>query len=133
MGPDSGHDLERLVAASAGKKPAAAGDLVGQVVNRGVRCALRIDGQLQAGQRVEPVRIAAVLADQDLRLERPQQRRHDGMEGTQPSGVRGPAGSATLTADPSAPGPNVSAGSPVPGHSVAGCSCRLIVSTRGSS
>src|ERR1017187_5761713 len=44
-----------------------------------------------------------------------------------------PAGSATLPAEPSAPGPPVSDGSPVPGHSVAGCSCRLIVSTRGSS
>jgi hypothetical protein len=37
-----------------------------------------------------------------------------------------------LTADPTAHGPIASAGSPVPGHSVTGCSRRLIVSTRGS-
>jgi hypothetical protein len=63
------------------------------------------------------------------------------MEGTQPPSVV-PVGSATLTADPTAPGLPAPAdslvsvhrprpGSPVSGHSVTGCSCRLIVSTRG--
>jgi len=50
----------------------------------------RVDRQLQASHRVEPVTITAVLADQDLRPERPQQRRHHGVEGTQPPGVGGP-------------------------------------------
>ena len=44
-----------------------------------------------------------------------------------------PGGSATLTAVPSAPGPPVSVGKPVPGNSIWPVSCRLIVSTRGSS
>ncbi len=44
-----------------------------------------------------------------------------------------PPGRATFTADPAAPGPPVSLARPVPGNSSAGVSCRLIVSTRGSS
>ncbi len=83
-----------LVAAAAGEQPAAAGVLVRQLVDRGVRGALGVDGQLQVGQRVVPVRVAAVLADQDLRAELPQQRRHDGMEGAQPPGVAGAARAA---------------------------------------
>ncbi len=44
-----------------------------------------------------------------------------------------PAGSATFTAEPSAPRAPVSSGHPVCGNSVLGCSCSEIVSTRGSS
>ena len=40
------------------------------------------------------------------------------------------ADSATLTADPSAPGPPGWAGSPVKGNNVTGCWCTLIVSTQ---
>ena len=93
---------------------------------------LPVDAQLQAGQRIQPVGVAAVLADQHLRPELAQQRRDDRVEGAQPAGIPGPAGSATLTADPSAPAPPLSAGRPVKGNKVAGCWCRLIVSTRGS-
>ncbi len=44
-----------------------------------------------------------------------------------------PGGSATFTALPRASGPPVSLGNPVPGNSIWPVSCRLIVSTRGSS
>ena len=92
VGPGARHDLDQLVAAAAGEQPAAAGRLVGEPVDGGVRGALPVDGQLQVGERVEPVGVAAVLADQDLGRERAQQRRDDRVERPQPAGVAGPAG-----------------------------------------
>ena len=80
------------VATAAREQPAAAGVLVGELVDGGVRGPLPVDGQLQVGERIEPVGVAAVLADYDLRPERGQQRRHDGVERAQPAGVAGPAG-----------------------------------------
>ena len=44
------------------------------------------------GQRIEPVRVGPVLADQDLGPERPQQRRDDRVKGAQPACVAGPSG-----------------------------------------
>jgi hypothetical protein len=44
-----------------------------------------------------------------------------------------PGGNGTFTAVPSAAGPPISSAKPVPGKSASGDSCRLIVSTRGSS
>jgi hypothetical protein len=46
-------------------------------MDRGMSGALRVDAQLQAGQRIQPVRVGPVLADQDLRPEPAQQRRDD--------------------------------------------------------
>ncbi len=92
MRPGSRHDQEQLVAAAPGEEPAAARRLVGEVVDRGVRAPLRVDGQLQVGERVHPVGVAAVLADQDGRPERAHQWGHHGMEGAQPAGVPGPGG-----------------------------------------
>jgi hypothetical protein len=51
--------------------------------------ALTVDAQRQVGQRVVPVRVAAVLADQQLETERPHNRRHHGVEGPQPARVPG--------------------------------------------
>ena len=98
-------------------------------MDRGMSGPLPVDAQLQVGQRIQPVRIGPVLADKHLR---PEPRSSGGTTAWKarsqlPSPV--PAGSATLTADPSAPGPPVSAGSPVNGNKVAGCWCTLIVST----
>jgi hypothetical protein len=59
--------MDVLVTAASGEQPAAAGYLVRERVDRGVYGALRVDGQLQVGQRIAPVRVAAVLADQHLR------------------------------------------------------------------
>ena len=95
--------------------------------------ALPVDAELQVGQRVEPVAVAAVLADQHLRPERAQQRRHDRVERAQPARVAGARGQRHVDRVSAPVCPTGLAGSPVPGNSVAGCSCRLIVSTRGSS
>ena len=133
MRPGPGHHLERLIAASPGQQPAAAGHLVGQLVDRGVRDALSVDRQPQVRQRIEP------WVSQPCWLTSMSGPKARSSGGTTASKARShpvspvPAGSATLTAEPSAPGPPVSDAQPVPGHSVAGCSCRLMVSTRGSS
>ncbi len=78
------------------------------------------------------MRVAAVLADDDLRLEVLEQVRRDGVERPQPTLVPVPAGTAMLTAEPSASGPPTSVGKPVPGNSVSGDSWMEMVSTRGS-
>ena len=54
--------------------------------------ALSVDTQLQVGQRIQPVRVGPVLADQHLRPELPQERRHDRVEGAQPAGIPGARG-----------------------------------------
>jgi len=69
--------------------PAAAGDLVRQLVQGLVRSPLAVDGQLQVRERVEPVGVAAMLADQDLRSEPAQQRRYHRVERAEPAGVAG--------------------------------------------
>jgi hypothetical protein len=114
--------VDVLVTAAPGKQPAAASDLVGQRVDRGVRDALPVDRQFEIGERIAPVRIAPMLADDQLRAEFPQQRRDHGVKGPQPAGIPVPAGSATLTAAPSASEPPVSVAYPVPGNKVSGCS-----------
>jgi hypothetical protein len=65
---------------------------VGQHVDRLVGGALRVDAQLQVGQRIEPVAVGPVLADQDLRPKLAQQRRDDRVEGAQPGRIAGPGG-----------------------------------------
>jgi hypothetical protein len=62
---------------------------VRQPVQRGVAVAVRVDAQGELGQRVEAVGVAAELGDQDLRLEGPHERRHDGVERAQPADVAG--------------------------------------------
>ena len=78
--------------AGAGQQPAAAGQVMGQRVDRGTGGALPVDAQLQAGQRISPVRVGPVLADQDLRPEPGQQRRDDRVGGAQPGSIAGPGG-----------------------------------------
>ena len=90
---------------AAGQQPAAAGGLVRQPVDHGVRHPLRVDRQVQVGQRIEPVRVAAVLADQDVRAEGAQQVRHHGVEGPQPAGVRGPSRQGHVDRGPLRAGP----------------------------
>jgi hypothetical protein len=62
---------------------------VGQAVQGGVGGPLRVDREVEPGQRIEPVAVAAELGDQHPRLERAQQRRDDRVEGAQPAGVPG--------------------------------------------
>jgi calcium-translocating P-type ATPase len=90
--PGSGDDLDQLVPAATGEQPPAARDLVRELVNGRVRCPLGVYRQPEVGQRVHPVGVAAVLADQDLRAELAQQRRHDGVERAQPARVAGACG-----------------------------------------
>ena len=61
-------------------------------MDRGVGGALPVDAQLQVGQGIQPVRVAAVLADQHLRPELAQQWRDDRVEGAQPASIAGPGG-----------------------------------------
>ena len=49
VGPATRHHVHVLVTAAPGQQPAPARVLVGEPVDRGVRGALRVDGQLQAG------------------------------------------------------------------------------------
>ena len=90
--------------------------------------------QRQVRQRVLHVGVAAVLGDQHVGREGPHERRAP-RRGTRAASRRRrcPGGSATLTAVPSASGPPMSAGQPVPGKSARPLSCSEIVSTRGSS
>ena len=75
--PGPRYDLDQLIPSAAGEQPAPAGQVVGERMDRGMSGALRVDAQLQAGQRIQPVRVGPVLADQDLRPEPAQQRRDD--------------------------------------------------------
>jgi hypothetical protein len=81
---------------------------MGTRMDGGVSGALRVDAQLQVGQRIQPVGVGPVLADQELRPELVQQRRDDRVERAQPGRIPVPGGRATLTAEPSAPGPLLS-------------------------
>ena len=89
VGPGPRHDLRELVATPAGGEPPSAGVPVGQLVQRGVRRALAVDGEPQVRQRVQDVAVAAVLGHQHLRRELLEQRRHDGVERPQPGAVAG--------------------------------------------
>ena len=90
--PGPRYDVDQVIPAATSGQPAPAGQVVGERVDRGMRGALAVDAQLQVGQGIQPVRVAAVLADQDLRPELAQQRRDDRVEGAQPAGVTGPGG-----------------------------------------
>lgn len=79
-----------IVATAADGDPAAAGDLVRQLVQRRVAVPVRIDSEVQLGHWVEAMGVAAELGEEDLRLEGPHERGHDGMERAQPAGVAGP-------------------------------------------
>ena len=111
-----GTTCDQLVPAAPGEQPAAARELVRELVQFLVGGPLRVDGQLQVGQRVEPVRIAAVLADQDLRAERAQQRRHDRVERAQPVRVPGARGQRHVDRHPVRLGPAGVAGQPGAGE-----------------
>lgn len=67
----------------------AAGSLVGEAVDERVGDSLSVDGDGEVGEGVGVVGVAAMLADQVLRLELAQQRRRDGMQGAEPPGVAG--------------------------------------------
>ena len=101
MGPGPRHDLDQRVPAAAGDHPLAAAQLVGERAHREVARPLPVDGQPQVGQRVEPVRVGAALADEHLRRGTPAARR------ARPRGTpaasrrrRCRAAAATLTALP---------------------------------
>ncbi len=103
--PGPRDDLDQRVPAAAGQQPAAACCLVGELVDGGVRGPLPVNGQLEVRQRVEPVGVAAVLADQDLRVKGAQQRRDHGMEGPQPGRVAGAARQGDVHGPPLGAGP----------------------------
>ena len=73
--PGPRHHLDQRVPAAAGGHPAAVAELVGQVPQRQVGGPLAVDGQLQVGERIQSVGVRAALGEQQLRPERPQQRR----------------------------------------------------------
>jgi hypothetical protein len=86
---------------------------VAQRVDRGMGGALGVDAQLRVGQGIKPVGVGPVLADSTCG------RNWSSSGGTIAWNARSQlaspvrAGSATLTADPFAPGPPDSAGRPV--------------------
>ena len=90
------YHLDQLIPPAAGEQPAPAGRFVGERVDRGMSGALRVDAQLQVGQRIQPVRVGPVLADQHLRPELAQQRRDDRVEGAQPARIPGPRGQRNI-------------------------------------
>ncbi len=109
------------------------GVLVRQVVTGDLHGPLRVEQDGQMSERILEVGVGTVLSDQHLRPKLGDKLRHHGVERPPPTPrPRFPAGSATLTAEPSAEEP-VSSGHPVCGNSVRGCSCSEIVRTRGSS
>jgi hypothetical protein len=88
--------------------------------------ALRVDAQRQAGQRISPVRVGPCWLTRICGRNRASSGGTTVWKARSQGASPVPAGSATLTAEPSAPGPPVSDGRPVNGK-VAGCWCRLIV------
>ena len=63
---------------------------MGKLVYGFVRHPLAVDRQREMGQRVKEVAVAAVLADENLRRPRFDERRDDGVERAQPGVVAGP-------------------------------------------
>ncbi|BAS10780.1 hypothetical protein AHiyo4_42020 [Arthrobacter sp. Hiyo4] len=104
-----------------------------EIPDGGDRLALAVHTDVQVGQRVEAVRVAAVLADDDFRLERAHELRHHGVESPQPAGIPGArrqgnvdgAALSLRTADLVC--------ETRPGKSVSPLSCSEMVRTRGSS
>jgi hypothetical protein len=91
---------------------------VRQRTDGGVGGALRVDAQLQVGQRIQAVGVGPLLADRDLRPERPQQRRDDRVERAQPRRIAGPRGQGDVDRRAFGGGPPVSLGRPVNGNRV---------------
>ena len=92
-----------------------------------IAAALAVDGQLQVGQRILVVGVAAALGDQHVGRERAHRAGHHRAERAQPAGVVGARRQRDV--DRRCPRPRrvpISVGSPVPGNSVRGSWCRLI-------
>ncbi len=92
VSPRSRYDLHQLVAAAPGEQPLAAGGLMSQLMHHQLGASLPVDAELKVGQRVKPVAVAAVLADQHLWPEGAQQRRYHRVERPQPASVAGARG-----------------------------------------
>ncbi len=90
VGPDAWHDVHDLVATAAGGDPSPARVAMGELVYGFVRHPLAVDRQREMGERVKEVAVAAVLADENLRRPRFNERRDDGVEGSQPGVVARP-------------------------------------------
>ena len=107
--------------------------LVRQRVQEGVRLALAVDGELQVGQRVVTVGVAAVLGDEQLGPERGEPRGTTRANARSQPRVVGARGQRDVDGRALGAGAADVVGSPVPGKSVRPDSCSEIVSTRGSS
>ena len=115
----------------ASQRPLGGG--LGQVAERHVGRPVTVDGQVQVGQRILRVRVGAVLGDQHLRAEGPNQPGTTAWKARSQRGVSGAGRHGMFTAVPAAAPCPISSGQPVPGHSVNGDSWIEMVSTRGSS
>ena len=110
--PAPRHHLHQVIPSASCQQPAPASQVVGQRMDRGVGGALPVNAQLQAGQRIQPVGVGPVLADQNLRPELCQQRRDDRVEGAQPAGITGPGGQRDIDCKPLRAGPAGLGGQP---------------------
>ena len=87
--PGPRYRFHQRVPPTAGDHPAALAQLVGQVPHGQVAGPLPVHGQPQVGQRIQPVRVGPALAEQELRPELPDHRRHHRMERAQPPAIVG--------------------------------------------
>ena len=87
--PRPRHDPVRVVAAAAGGQPATAGVLVRDPVEQGRGRAIGTRRQAQVRKRIVHVRVAAVLGDEERRLERSGERGQHPLDGREPRTVAG--------------------------------------------
>ena len=89
VAPGPRHHADHVVAAAPGGNPPVLAVARGEVADGRGGLALAVHADVQVGERVKPVRVAAVLADDHFRFERANELGHDGVEGPQPPGVNG--------------------------------------------
>ena len=85
--PRPRHTADEPVPATTERDPPALAELVRQLMQGRVGTALPVDGQRKLGEWVLVMGVAPRLGHQHLRPERPQHRRHDGMERRVPAGI----------------------------------------------
>ena len=132
--PRPGHDPVDVVAAAAGRQPAAAGVLVGEVVDEPGGRAHRRRRVPEVGERVPGMAVGAVLGDDEVRLgTSAASSGRSVVTAAEPGAVAGlRAASGTLTTVPAAAPSPISSANPVPGNRYRPLSWNDTVSTPGS-
>ncbi len=69
--------MDQVISSAAGEQPAPFGEVMGEVMDRGMSGALPVDAQLQAGQRSSRCVSQPCWLTSTCGLEPPQQRRDD--------------------------------------------------------